>query len=38
MLNMQGRARELGASLEVVRRETGGTAVTLTLPVRRQQA
>ncbi len=38
MLNMQGRARELGAFLEVVRRKTPGTAVTFTLPVRRQQA
>lgn len=38
MFNMQGRARELGASLNVVRRETRGTAVALALPVRHQRA
>lgn len=38
MLNMQGRARELGASLQISGNETGGTVVKLTLPARLQAA
>jgi signal transduction histidine kinase len=38
MLNMQGRARELGASLEMVRRERSGTSVKLVLPAKQQAA
>lgn len=38
ILNMQGRARELGASLEMVRRERSGTSVKLVLPVGQQAA